>query len=483
MIKNDIFENKLQGLHSLSSTAVDTKHIETFREYVLNFAANRSTGLNPYIFSEETGIPFRDVLSLFLFSVKADILNIAWNQVCPDCGGIHSNHDTINSIDRDSYFCFLCDSYANTALDEWIEVSFSLNRDMLTPVEKKISSNIWEYTEKYFSSCTIMSQKQLNTLENLTHGFTFIEPGETASMSFLPEADQRYMLFSFEINNYVYFDTTIKAQNSTPRIFDIEINSTQFNCSSPAMHAADTTFRLTNRSGQKVLVILSNYLHGRTELEPRFRPFLNGKTLLNSQLFRTLFRYDRISQNLSLTLRSLSILFSDIKDSTILFEKLGDVKAYELVNRHFEILMQCIDSRNGAVVKTIGDAVMATFNNPIDSLEASIDIIRAINKWQETIGDFGIKIGLNEGQSLAVNLNDTIDYFGQSVNIAARVQGLANANELWVTEPVLNNSKVNKKLIQMENNKEVQIKKHIAQLKGIIESQTVYQLNFIDVPE
>jgi len=58
---------------------------------------------------------------------------------------------------------------------------------------------------------------------------------------------------------------------------------------------------------------------------------------------------------------SLTFLFSDLKGSTALYDRVGDLVAFDLVNEHFRLLQEIIASERGAVVKTIGDAVMATF--------------------------------------------------------------------------------------------------------------------------
>ena len=62
--------------------------------------------------------------------------------------------------------------------------------------------------------------------------------------------------------------------------------------------------------------------------------------------------------------KDITILFTDLKGSTALYERIGDLKAFSLVHRHFDSLEQVINNHNGAIVKTIGDAVMATFLNP-----------------------------------------------------------------------------------------------------------------------
>ena len=80
-------------------------------------------------------------------------------------------------------------------------------------------------------------------------------------------------------------------------------------------------------------------------------------------------------------------------------------------------------------MKTIGDAVMASFVDPLDGLRAALDMRARIAQFNADAGGdlIGLKIGLHAGACLAVTLNDRLDYFGQTVNIAARVQALAGA--------------------------------------------------------
>ena len=112
--------------------------------------------------------------------------------------------------------------------------------------------------------------------------------------------------------------------------------------------------------------------------------------------------------------------------STELYARVGDLVAYELVREHFHLLTDIVAAHGGAVVKTIGDAVMATFPTPDRALTAALRMRDAIGGvGSETRNeDLLLKIGIHEGPCLAVMLNDRLDYFGQTVNIAARCRGL-----------------------------------------------------------
>ncbi|HEX9321723.1 MAG TPA: adenylate/guanylate cyclase domain-containing protein, partial [Xanthobacteraceae bacterium] len=126
-----------------------------------------------------------------------------------------------------------------------------------------------------------------------------------------------------------------------------------------------------------------------------------------------------------------------LKGSTELYERVGDLVAYDLVRAHFRVLNEIIAAEAGAVVKTIGDAVMATFPTPDRAVAAALRMREAMLGIKQGDRDLLLKIGIHEGPCLAVTLNDRQDYFGQTVNIAARVQGLAASRSIFATETVV----------------------------------------------
>jgi class 3 adenylate cyclase len=169
------------------------------------------------------------------------------------------------------------------------------------------------------------------------------------------------------------------------------------------------------------------------------RPYLTAKRLLTNQTFRDLYRTDTLGIEQRLKIMSVTFLFTDLKGSTELYERVGDLVAYDLVRAHFQILNEIVASESGAVVKTIGDAVMATFPVPDRAVSAALRMRDAMRQLNERRGaeDVILKIGIHEGPCLAVNLNDRQDYFGQTVNIASRVQELATGDSIFATQPIV----------------------------------------------
>jgi class 3 adenylate cyclase len=169
------------------------------------------------------------------------------------------------------------------------------------------------------------------------------------------------------------------------------------------------------------------------------RPFLSGAEVLSNQAFLDLFAEETIVAGEGLVVRHLALLFTDLQGSTALYERIGDLKAFDLVRLHFGHLREVITANSGALVKTIGDAVMASFVDPLDALRAALEMRARIGRFNRESGAdlIAIKIGLHAGACLAVTLNNRLDYFGQTVNVAARVQGMAGPDEILVTDDVL----------------------------------------------
>ena len=94
--------------------------------------------------------------------------------------------------------------------------------------------------------------------------------------------------------------------------------------------------------------------------------------MLANQTFRDVYKADNLSADQRLKITSLTFLFTDLKGSTALYERVGDIAAFDLVRAHFQALLEIISAEKGAVVKTIGDAVMATFIAPAQAVAAGL---------------------------------------------------------------------------------------------------------------
>jgi len=203
-------------------------------------------------------------------------------------------------------------------------------------------------------------------------------------------------------------------------------------------------------------------------------PALTGKRLFASSTFRDLFRNEKIEATDGISIRELTILFTDLKGSTELYDRVGDLRAFQLVSQHFDAVGRIIHQHGGAIVKTIGDAVMANFMTPLDAVRAAtgmLDVIAAFNRELHR-NEIILKIGVHTGAAIAVTQNDRLDYFGQTVNVAARVQGLAEAEEICITSDVEAAPGVRELISGLK------VQEERPQLKGVKDRMLIHRLRY-----
>ena len=232
-----------------------------------------------------------------------------------------------------------------------------------------------------------------------------------------------------------------------------------------------TVENTTDRRLLPVVFIADHELH---EIMSARRPFLTAKRLLSNQTFRDLYRTDTLDVDQRLKITSLTFLFTDLRSSTELYERVGDLVAFDLVRAHFQVLNDIVGLEAGAVVKTIGDAVMATFPTPDKAVSAALKMRDAMRKLNADRGreDLILKIGIHVGPCIAVTLNERQDYFGQTVNIASRVQGLATSHEIFATNAVVEDTLTSGVLAAGG----LKPMPHSATLKGIANEVGVYAI-------
>jgi class 3 adenylate cyclase len=163
---------------------------------------------------------------------------------------------------------------------------------------------------------------------------------------------------------------------------------------------------------------------------------LRPAQLFSLQEFRDLFSEEFLSADVQLAVGEQTILFTDIVGSTRFYVRCGDPDAFMAVKQHFEIIFGIIGRHRGAVVKTIGDATMAAFERPADALRAAREI-HAYFAPEQRETPIRLRISLNAGPCIAVRLNSNIDYFGSTVNLAAKLQGCAGPGDIAMAPTVV----------------------------------------------
>jgi class 3 adenylate cyclase len=139
---------------------------------------------------------------------------------------------------------------------------------------------------------------------------------------------------------------------------------------------------------------------------------------------------------------TLTILFTDLRNSTQLYREIGDATAFGRVMNHFDVLKKVIAEEDGALVKTIGDAVMAVFRQPVSALKAMLRAQEMLAAPSPVAEPLTLKAGIHSGPCIAVTLNDRLDYFGSTVNMAARLESLSTGNDVIISRALYDDPEV-----------------------------------------
>ena len=428
--------------------------------------------VNLLTFAAERGLDEEKTVGGFLHAARLGLFDLTWNVLCPGCGGVLDVTSTLKSVHKENYDCALCATGYEPTLDEMVEVAFTVS-----PRVRRIAAHdphslpVWDYFRQIFWSTGVdLPETGFETLmEEITLDSIELPPGQKAQMSLqMPAA----FLIVFEPVSHAAHFIDVKGEPTRERQnLALIFNKVHADTVTTEMRPGPLRLSLDNRTDMRALPsvwIAGDTLH---HLLGKRKPFLTAKRLLTNQIFRDIYRTDTLDVDQGLKLTSLTFLFTDLKGSTELYDRVGDLVAYDLVREHFRVLNEIVASEAGAVVKTIGDAVMATFPAPDRALAAALRMRESVRSIKN---DLVIKIGIHEGPCLAVTLNDRLDYFGQTVNIAARVQSLAGSQAILVTKPVVDNPQVSRMLAQSKLAPTAQD----ASLRGVADKVTIYQIPY-----
>jgi class 3 adenylate cyclase len=406
--------------------------------------------VNVLKFAAQHALDEEAVIAAFLHAARLGIFELSWNIVCPGCGGVLGEGSTLKTVGHDDYVCALCARGYETSLDAMVEVTFTVSRRV-----RRIAAHsphelpFIEYFRQIFWASAMELPDDLDRIvDDITLDTLELQAHQKAQLSLQLPAE---FVIVFEPVTHTAQFIDVKGEPTRERQ-NLSVVFTGIKAPTTTVEMRPGPLRLSfeNRTDERLLPglwIAGEALHELLDLR---HPFLSAKRLLSNQIFRDLYGTDTLDAEQRLKITSLTFLFTDLKGSTPLYERVGDLAAFDLVRAHFHVLHEIVGAEAGAVVKTIGDAVMATFDTPDRAVAAALRMREAMQNLNDERGseDLLLKIGIHEGPCLAVVLNDRQDFFGQTVNIASRVQGLATSRAIFATGPVVENAQTSSLLAE-----------------------------------
>ncbi len=370
--------------------------------------------LRPYALADHWGVARRSVLELCLLATRVGLLDLRWDLVCPHCRGAKQSSPTLAGIEPQGY-CESCNIDFRINFDHSVELTFHP-----TPAVRQIDTR----------------QFCVGSPQNTPH---------IAVQQLLPPRSRRRLTPSLQEGRYRLRAMELPDGQSLRVAADGLPEATlhpgaagwppEELCLAPT-----PTLYFENPTDSEHLLILEHLAWSDQAT--------TAAEVTTLQRFRDLFASEALRPGLQLSVGSLAVVFTDLRGSTRLYREIGDGPAFSRVMDHFEVLREAIDSGGGAVVKTIGDAVMAVFRRPAAALGAILDAQRGLASPSRGQKPLRLKAGIHYGPCIAVNLNDRLDYFGATINIAARVVGLSSGEDVMISTAVRDDPEVAEFLVE-----------------------------------
>lgn len=358
--------------------------------------------IRSHVLADYWGLPRRDVLEVCLWATRTGLLDLQWEMVCPHCRGSAQTSNSLTGL-RSEVFCETCNVDFTVNFDQAVELTFRPN-----PSVRLVEGLQFCVGGPQVTPHIILQQR--------------IAPGTKQEIT-LPLEAGRYRLRSSELAGGQYL------QAGTDGPAEVVLRASDEGWSNTELQVmTEPKVVLENATDSEQFFVLERMAWSDQAA--------TAAEVTALQVFRDLFSNEALRPGEQISVGTLTVLFTDLRGSTQLYREIGDAPAFGCVMNHFDVLREAIAEEDGALVKTIGDAVMAVFRRPAGAMRAFLraqQVLAAPSAGQRPLL---LKVGIHSGPCIAVTLNGRLDYFGCTVNLAARLEGLSSGGDVVISSAV-----------------------------------------------
>ncbi|MEP6707387.1 MAG: adenylate/guanylate cyclase domain-containing protein [Pyrinomonadaceae bacterium] len=358
--------------------------------------------IRPFVLADYWEVPRKEVLAVCLQATRIGLLDLQWELICPHCRGAVQTTSSLAGVQPQAE-CAGCNIDFIVNFDRSVELTFRPNPSIRQVETRSFCMGGPEITPH------VIAQQLL--------------PAGTTRELQLPLEEGRYRLRTLELPGGQFL---VAARNGAEEA--LLLASTGGWSNDELKLSLRPSLRLENATGSEQLFILERMAWSDQAA--------TAAEVTALQVFRDLFAHEALRPGDQISVGSLTVLFTDLRNSTKMYREIGDATAFGHVMNHFDVLKRAIAEEDGALVKTIGDAVMAVFRRPASALRAMLKAQKMLASPPGGMQPLTLKVGLHTGPCIAVTLNDRLDYFGSTVNMAARLEALSTGNDVIISTEV-----------------------------------------------
>jgi class 3 adenylate cyclase len=401
------------------------------------------TRMRPYELADRWKLPRREVLRAFLTATRRGLLNLSWSVICPGCRGPSEGMGTLEDL-HNGYHCPTCNVAFDAVFDRSVEVTFDAK-----PLGRGANVGLF---------CIASPQRSGHVFGQFT-----VEPGEIGEFDLTLEPG------TYDVNAFgAGIAPVIVSSEERARDLEVSLHPLAGIDTTPAVRSGAVRARIENDFDYAAIVRVEDGRWPDT--------IVTASAVTALQEFRDLFSSQVLAPGLQLGIETIGVLFTDLIGSTAMYARTGDASAFRIVTDHFEVVRDIVDRHEGAMVKTIGDAVMAVFVDPVKCFEAAIELDESVKTISADGEPLRLRVGFHVGPCIAMRANERIDYFGTTVNLAARLQSLARAGEVTMAKSVAERPAVAARLRELGD----RVREETVAVKGIAEPVEILRVSYVE---
>jgi class 3 adenylate cyclase len=382
--------------------------VERLASHVLSADDPEVWRMRPYVLADSWGTGRRETLDVFLHATRAGLLDFSWQVLCPHCRGSRQGLPELSGVSAESH-CDSCGIDFTVNFEQSVELTFVPNPTVRTVVHREYCLGGPRITPH------IVAQKRLAPGEVLSVAATF------------PEGRYRVRTEGQELQ------MAFRIERGGAPLVHLEVGGAARSMAEPAVGTGGV-LNLRNTGPVEHLAVIERVAWSDQAV--------TAAAVTSRQTFRDLFAREVLRPGERISVGVMTIVFTDLRNSTQLYREIGDATAFGRVMGHFDVIRAAVSEEGGTLVKTMGDAVMAAFTQPAAALRAMARAQSALASPENARATFALKCAIHSGPCLAVNQNERLDYFGTTVNVCSRLCALSSGADIVASEALYGDPEV-----------------------------------------
>ena len=337
--------SEARDLFALLRQSADGHVVDAIERLVAEGEDHQLCRINALAFAARHGLDEEKVVAAFLHAARIGLFDMSWNVLCPGCGGVLDTNATLKTVQKEEYVCALCAAGYEPTLDEMVEVTFTVS-----PRVRRIAAhNPARTAAGRVSAPDLLGLRRRPARGRLRRDWSTTSCIEHVELAAGREGGA-VAAAAGRVHHRLRAGDPFGAVHRRQGRADARAPEPLARLR-PRAHATTRRWRCgPGRCASRSRTAPTRACCRRSS-SPATRcttcsaapaPFLTAKRLLTNQTFRDLYRTDTLDVDQRLKITSLTFLFTDLRGSTELYERVGDLVAFDLVRAHFQVLHEIV---------------------------------------------------------------------------------------------------------------------------------------------